>query len=81
VGLKDVTLLRTPVQDANLSGTSRLLQDSLPQLVDVEAVWVVRRNDYAYLRTDDQTLVGVGFQPGRQWRGPVDQVVEFRRQR
>jgi mannosyltransferase len=75
----DVTLLRTPVQDDNLSGTSRLLQDSLAQLSDVDTVWVVRRNDYRYLRTDDQTLVRAGFRPGRQWRGPVDQVVEFRK--
>lgn len=78
-GLRDVTLLRTPVQDDNLTGTSRLLQDSVSELVGVRTVWVVRRVDYGYQVQDDRTLAGLGFRPERQWTGPLDQVIGFGR--
>jgi mannosyltransferase len=78
-GLLDVTLLRTPVQDHNLSGTSRLLADSTDQLARVSAVWVVRRNDYRYAEQDDRTLGAAGFRMGRTWQGPLDRVLEFTR--
>ena len=78
-GLLDITLLRTPVQDHNLSGTSRLLADSTEQLGRVSTVWVVRRNDYGYAQQDDRTLATAGFTPGRSWQGPLDRVLEFTR--
>jgi mannosyltransferase len=79
VGMRDVTLLRTPVEDNNLSGTSTLLEDSLPRMRGVRAVWVVRRLDYAYSAQDDQTLAAAGYLPGLRWTGPLDTVVEFSR--
>jgi mannosyltransferase len=78
-GLRDLTLLRTPVQDADLSGTSLRLAEALPRLQGIDAVWVVRRNDYAYAGSDDKALVGEGFVPGRRWQGPLDSVIEFHR--
>lgn len=78
-GLRDLTLLRTPVQDANLSGTSLRLAEALPRLQGMDSVWVIRRNDYAYAAQDDAALVGAGFAPDRQWQGPLDSVIEFHR--
>ncbi|MET0694739.1 MAG: glycosyltransferase family 39 protein [Propionibacteriaceae bacterium] len=78
-GLRDVTLLRTPVEDNNLTGTSRVLADSVSQLDGMTAVWVIRRNDYAYAAADDATLLAAGFVPGQSWDGPLDRVIEFER--
>ena len=77
--LRDVTMLRTPVQDDNLTGTSRLLQDSVSELAGVRTVWVVRRVDYRDKARDDRTLADLGFRPERQWTGPLDQVIGFGR--
>ncbi len=78
-GLADLTLIRTPVEDDNLVGTSRLLVDATSELAAVDHVWVIRRHDYAYGALDDGTLAAAGFTPGRRWRGPLDQVIEFDR--
>jgi mannosyltransferase len=78
-GLVDVTQLRTPVQDDNLTGSSRLLADSTATLGTVSAVWVVRRTDYRYAAADDRTLQAAGFAPGQRWQGPLDLVIEYRR--
>lgn len=75
-GLSDLTLLRTPVQEANLTGESRLLRDATADLQQVEVLWVVRRLDYRYGADDDALLAAAGLTPARRWTGTLDEVVE-----
>lgn len=77
--LPDVTLARTPVQDNNLIGTSRLLENSRGQLDPLAHVWVVRRHDYACSAQDDRILVDAGFHTDLRWVGPLDEVVRYSR--
>lgn len=78
-GLHDITLLRTPLADDNLTGTSRLLRDCVPELAAVDHLWVVRRVDYTYSAPDDAVLNGAGLQPDLRWQGPLDQVIRYSR--
>ncbi|HEY5822675.1 MAG TPA: glycosyltransferase family 39 protein [Propionibacteriaceae bacterium] len=76
-GLRDVTLLRTPVADANLTGTSLRLADATDRLAGLSVVWVVRRQDNATIAADDATLAAAGFSPALRWSGPLDTVTQF----
>ncbi len=77
--LADITLLRTPIQDSNLTGTSRLLADSRTQLAAATAIWVIRRADSPSAAADDQTLSNAGFTATIEWRGPLDVVIRYAR--
>lgn len=80
-GLLDVTLASTPVQDANLVGSSRQLADSTPVLKGITTVWVIRRVGYPpeWSKNDEAVLLGAGFHRSSTWRATLDEVVEFRR--
>lgn len=79
VGLQDLTLIRTPEQDDNLTGSSRLLAAAIEDTRHISAVWVVRRNDYAYVAEDDGLLRAAGFAPAKRWMGPLTSAIEFAR--
>ncbi len=82
LGMHDVTLETSAVAAANLTGFSRLLADSVDQLVGVGTVWVIRRHDYspASAQRDDDLLGEAGFHPSLQWSGPLSIVIQFVRQ-
>jgi mannosyltransferase len=79
LGLKDLTLLRSPVQAHNLAGQSRYLRQSTAELATVDTVWVIRRTDYPQAGADDDFLISAGFARSDSWRGPLDTVLRFAR--
>ncbi|HEU5222282.1 MAG TPA: glycosyltransferase family 39 protein [Candidatus Lumbricidophila sp.] len=81
-GLRDITLLRTPAEANTLAGESRSLDQSAAQLVGLDTVWMVRRNDYstASAGADEAFLATLGFKRVATVRvGALDQVVRFDR--
>jgi hypothetical protein len=82
-GLRDITLMRTAIAEANLTGTSRRLADSTKELLSVDTLWVIRRLDYPgnAAREDDNVLASLRFRQTAEWRGPLDVVLKYRRPR
>ena len=78
-GLVDVTLVSPAVQDDDLTGRSALLDASAARWEPLRAVWVVRRHDADDKEQDDRRLQAAGFVVGARWDGPLDEVVEYRR--
>lgn len=79
--LLDVTLLQNPDAAGDLTGASRRLADSSPELSALSTLWVVRRLDYpeASARADDAFLLAAGFSRRADWAGPLDEVVRYDR--
>jgi mannosyltransferase len=80
-GLRDVTETTTPAADGTLTGASARLTASGDRLAGLDAVWVIRRNDYPAPNAaqDEGFLQAAGFRPAARWRGPLTYVQEFRR--
>lgn len=81
-GLVDLTLQQSPASAGNLTGVSRRLADSTPQLASATAVWVIRRRDYpaAQATADAAVLADAGLRPASErWAGPLDEVLSYRR--
>lgn len=79
VGMMDLTLVRSPAEQGDLVGQSRLLQASVDRLVGVESVFVIRRKDYPapHRPAEDALLRRAGFVAGDTWTGPLNTVVHF----
>jgi mannosyltransferase len=80
-GLRDLTETGTPAATSTLTGISAPLTASTARLTGMNAVWVIRRNDYPALSAaeEDRFLNSAGFRIGPSWRGPLTTVQEFRR--
>ncbi len=78
-GLRDLTLVKTPAEDASLWGLSRPLAQSTDRLAGIDSVIVIRRKDYpdAALAADDAVLTAAGFHAGDNWTGPLNTVAEY----
>ncbi|NAZ84137.1 hypothetical protein GTR02_20220, partial [Kineococcus sp. R8] len=77
--LVDLTLVRSPVQAADLTGTSRSLADALEEGGRPSTIWVLRRPGDVVAPGDDALLASAGYERRSTWRGPLDEVVEFSR--
>jgi len=78
-GLRDVTLLRSPVQAGDLTGTSQPLAAARDALAAADVVWVVRRPSDPGAAADEALLASAGFRRASTWRGPLDEVLRFTR--
>jgi len=78
-GLRDVTLLRSPVAAGDLTGTSRPLAAARDALAAADVVWVVRRPSDPGATADEALLASAGFHRASTWRGPLDEVLRFTR--
>jgi mannosyltransferase len=79
--LRDLTLVSSAAEDANLLGRSQPLAASVDRLTGIETVFVINRLDYPadLVAADEAVLTAAGFQPGDRWAGPLNTVVEYRR--
>ncbi len=79
--LRDLTLVSSAAEDANLLGRSQPLAASVDRLAGIETVFVINRLDYPadLVAADEAVLTAAGFQPGDRWAGPLNTVVEYRR--
>lgn len=77
--LRDLTLVSTAAQDADLLGRSQLLSDSVDRLQGIESVFVVNRVDYppSEISGDVAILERAGFRAGDSWQGPLNAVTQF----
>jgi mannosyltransferase len=74
----DITLLRSPADDASLGGASRPLADSLGE-DSPPVIWTICRTDEAASAADAGTMEAAGYQPVWEWNGTQTRVVEYRR--
>lgn len=79
--LEDITLRTKGAQNGTLTGSSRLLADSLAGLHGIKTLWVIRPRGYPTnsAQSDDDVLRRAGFRAHRDWAGPLDRVIEFDR--
>lgn len=78
--LTDITLLRDPVADGSLAGSSRPLAQALAD-APPEVIWAVYRLDRDDRVADEKTFTAAGYRPFSTWRGTWDELVGYRRER
>jgi len=78
-GLRDVTLLSSPEQTGDLTGTSRPLAAARDALAGADVVWVLRRPSDPSAAADEALLASAGLHRASTWQGPLDEVLRFTR--
>lgn len=80
-GVRDLTLVRTAAEQADLLGRSQPLAASVDRLDGITTVFTINRVDYPpdVLAADEAVLTGIGFRAGDRWTGPLNTVVVYSR--
>lgn len=80
-GLTDLTLVRTPTENATLYATNRTLQQAAPEFATMTGVIAIYRRDAPEetVREDAELFGRAGLRPAESWQGPLNRTIVYRR--